>query len=415
MTGMAPISGYLRNERLKSAFQRHGALSSKGLSERLFGLLFSGLVYPQIWEDPDVDMAAMEIEPHHNIVTIGSGGCNMLAYLSAGPARIDVVDLNHHHIALNKLKLAAFRTLPSHSDVVRMFSGANVRTNKIAFDRFIAPFLDEDTLNYWNGRNWHGRRRVAVFNGNIYRTGLLGRFISTGHIVAKLHGKNISHFMQASTMEEQNALFDQHVAPLFDRKSIRWITGRKSSLFGLGIPPQQYDELAQDARDGHLVNELRARLRRLACDFPLQENYFAWQAFARRYPTDGEGPLPSYLKAENYDSIRRSVDRAKIHHANLEELLRTKPDSSVDRYVLLDAQDWMTGEQMTTLWQEIQRTARPGARVIFRTAAAKSPLESKLPPTLLSHWDYDRQRSKELHEQDRSAIYGGFHIYREKS
>ncbi len=63
------------DERLKGALLQHRALSLDGISERLFGLLFSGLVYPQIWEDPEVDLAAMELQPHHRLLTIASGGC----------------------------------------------------------------------------------------------------------------------------------------------------------------------------------------------------------------------------------------------------------------------------------------------------------------------------------------------------
>ena len=33
---------------------------------------------------------------------------------------------------------------------------------------------------------------------------------------------------------------------------------------------------------------------------------------------------------------------------------------------------------------------------------------------ILSQWDYDAERSLDLGRQDRSAIYGGFHIYRKK-
>ncbi|TIX29361.1 MAG: DUF3419 family protein, partial [Mesorhizobium sp.] len=78
-------------------------------SERLFAFLFSGLVYPQIWEDPDVDMEAMQLGAGHRIVTIASGGCNILAYLTRSPERIDAVDLNAAHIALNRMKLEAVR------------------------------------------------------------------------------------------------------------------------------------------------------------------------------------------------------------------------------------------------------------------------------------------------------------------
>ena len=74
---------------LKRAVTQNHALSRAGFSERLFAWLFKGLVYPQIWEDPDVDMAALAIQPGHRIVTIASGGCNALSYLTADPARVE--------------------------------------------------------------------------------------------------------------------------------------------------------------------------------------------------------------------------------------------------------------------------------------------------------------------------------------
>ena len=87
------------------------------------------------------------------------------------------------------------------------------------------------------------------------------------------------------------------------------------------------------------------------------------------------------------------------------------PEGALDRYVLLDAQDWMTDAQLTDLWTQITRTARPGARVIFRTAARPTLLPGRLPDTLLDQWHYDVARSDEGTRLDRSAIYGGFHLY----
>jgi len=143
----------------------------------------------------------------------------------------------------------------------------------------------------------------------------------------------------------------------------------------------------------------------------LKDNYFAWQAFARRYPTAEEGTLPTYLTREHYPVIREHIDRVQVHHANFTELLAGKPAASVDRYVLLDAQDWMNERQLNELWTEITRTAAPGARVIFRTAAEKSVLDGKLSQSLLGQWHYQAERSAALNKRDRSAIYGGFHIY----
>jgi S-adenosylmethionine-diacylglycerol 3-amino-3-carboxypropyl transferase len=414
MTEFAPDAGFRKNRKLKAALLRHKAFSKEGLSERLFGLLFSGLVYPQIWEDPDLDMQAMELEPHHRIVTIGSGGCNMLAYLSRSPASIDVVDLNPHHIALNKLKLAAFRHLPARADLIRFLAKSGETSNSEAFDRFLSANLDDTTRDYWNGRTF-GRRRVTVFDRNIYKTGLLGRFIGAAHLLARVHGIDLTGLAKAQSLDEQRQFFDHKIAPLFEKPVVRWITSRKSSLFGLGIPPQQYDELASLAADNSIAPVLRHRLEKLACHFPMQENYFAWQAFARRYADEGEGPLPTYLKPEHYEAIRANVDRVSVHHASFTELLAGKPAASRDRYVLLDAQDWMTDQQLNDVWSEISRTARDGARVIFRTAAEKSIIEGRLSPAIRDQWTYLEERSEELTPLDRSAIYGGLHIYVKKA
>ncbi|MFN7011634.1 MAG: DUF3419 family protein [Allorhizobium sp.] len=415
MTDVAPDAGFRKNHKLKNALLQHKPLSRDGLSERLFELLFSGLVYAQIWEDPDVDMDAMELAEGHSIVTIGSGGCNMLAYLSRHPSRIDVVDLNPNHVALNRLKLAAFRHMPDHETVVRQFTGERNRTNSRNFDRYIAPNLDEWTRAYWNRRGLNGKRRIAAFNGNFCRTGLLGRFIGAGHLMARLHGVDLTEFARTTSLREQRQFFDTRIAPLFEKPVVRWMTSRKSSLFGLGIPPQQYDELASLSEGGTIAPVLRHRLEKLACHFPLKDNYFAWQAFARRYPKPSEGALPTYLKAENYAAIRTNAARVTVHHANFTELLTQKPAGSVDRYSLLDAQDWMNEGQLNDLWSEITRTAAPGARVIFRTAAEKSVLDGRLSDTLLSQWTYHKERSEELNRLDRSAIYGGFHIYERKA
>jgi S-adenosylmethionine-diacylglycerol 3-amino-3-carboxypropyl transferase len=411
MTEIAPDAGFNENRKLKEALLQHKALTSDGLSERLFGLLFSGLVYAQIWEDPDVDMEGMDLAEGHSIVTIGSGGCNMLAYLSRKPASIDVVDLNPNHVALNRLKLAAFRHLPDHTAVVRFLASSGEASNSRLYDRHIAPNLDAGLRGYWEKRGLSGRRRVSVFNRNLYRTGLLGRFIGLGHVIARLHGVRLQEITGTQSLREQRQFFDSRIAPLFDKPLIRWLTSRKSSLFGLGIPPQQYDELASLSEGGTIAPVLRHRLEKLACYFPLKDNYFAWQAFARRYPNPEEGTLPTYLKSELYPAIRTQTDRVQVHHANFTELLASKPAASVDRYILLDAQDWMNERQLNELWTEITRTAAPGARVIFRTAAEKSVLDGKLSDSLLSQWHYQSERSAALNKQDRSAIYGGFHIY----
>lgn len=67
------------HRKVTNAVHRHRHLSKQGLLERAFTFAFRGLVYAQIWEDPAVDMEALAIGPDHHVVTIASGGCNVLS------------------------------------------------------------------------------------------------------------------------------------------------------------------------------------------------------------------------------------------------------------------------------------------------------------------------------------------------
>ncbi|MEZ5774555.1 MAG: DUF3419 family protein [Hyphomicrobiaceae bacterium] len=399
----------IARENLKKAVHQNPALSKRGLLERAFTLAFQGLVYAQIWEDPLIDMEALQIGEDSRIVTIASGGCNVMSYLIANPAEITAVDLNRAHIALNQLKLCAARHLPDQQSFYAFFGLARARDNLALYETHIRPALDEASRDYWEGRDIFGRRRIKFFTRNVYRYGLLGTFIGAGHALARLHGRNPALMLDARTREEQRRIFEAELAPLFDKKLVKWLVDRPMALYGLGIPPAQYKALASSGES--MSGVLRDRLERLACGFELDSNYFAWQAFGRRYARRENAPVPPYLAAENFEAVRQRADRVAVRHINFIDFLKGEADQSLDRYVLLDAQDWMDDETLTTLWREITRTARPGARVIFRTAAEPSLLPGRVPDALLSRWDYDEARCRTFTERDRSSIYGGFHLY----
>ena len=128
-------------------------------------------------------------------------------------------------------------------------------------------------------------------------------------------------------------------------------------------------------------------------------------------PPGGTGPCPPYLDKENFLAIKTRTNRVTVIHDNMIRFLANEPAGSLDRYVLLDAQDWMDDAALNALWSEITRTAQLGARVIFRTAGEASILPGRVSSAILENWTYDAARSAEIHAKDRSAIYGGFHLY----
>ncbi len=395
---------------LREAVHQNRALSPAGILERTFTFAFRSMVYPPIWEDPRADMDALEITPETRIMTIASGGCNVMSYLTANPARIIAIDLNETHIALLKLKIAAAQHLPNHGTFYRFFGAANDRRNIALYNDLVAPHLDAETRAYWEGRELTGRRRISRFARNFYHFGLLGRFIATGHLAARVFGANPKRLVEARSIEEQREIFARDIAPAFNHPLLRWITSKRASLFGLGIPPVQYDALSGGGARP-MSEVLKERAERLATGFDLKDNYFAWQAFGRSYPAQGEGPCPPYLEKANFMAVKARANRIDVVHDNMIRFLSGEPAESLDRYVLLDAQDWMDDAALNALWQQITRTARPGARVIFRTAGEESILPGRVADVILNQWRYDAEKSAEIHAKDRSAIYGGFHLY----
>lgn len=399
---------------LGTAVHHHAAASRQGLLERLFTLWFDGFVYNQIWEDPRVDLEALQLAADSRILTISSGGCNVLNYLVRAPASITAIDLNPYHIYLTRLKLVALKRLPSYEDLFRFFGRADDKANLVNYYTHIRLHLDEATRNFWEGGSLLNRNlrkpRINYFAKNLYNYARNGYYLRFFHTFAKAIGCDPARILQASSRAEQELIFDQTIAPFFDNPFIRTIGRLPLMLFGLGIPPQQYEKMNEEYAGG-MIEMYRARAKRLACGFSVDDNYFAWQAFSRRYDCESRRALPDYLKEENYELLKDNAHCITTEVTSIVEYVGAQPAESLDRFVLLDAQDWMKPNQIAELWQGIARVGRPGSRIIFRTASSESPLERSLPRGLRARFTYESELSQELHKKDRAAIYGGFHVY----
>jgi S-adenosylmethionine-diacylglycerol 3-amino-3-carboxypropyl transferase len=376
--------------------------------DRIFAFWFRRLVYTQIWEDPEADLAALQLPLGSTIVTISSGGCNALSYLTAHPAQVYAVDLNEAHLSLLKLKLAGIQAFSSYSQFWQFFGeGASPANAKLYRER-LRPMLDAEARNYWDKRNMIGRPRYAYFTNGFYRHGMLGRFIGLAHVVARLARIDLDVLLigerdapnRIDALARLDRLFHSHLA--------RLLTRTPALLFSLGMPPQQRALLG----GGAPLNEvLYQRLLRLIDGHPNEENYFAWQALRRRYPGPGDRCLPPYLQNSQFARMRNDAGLIIPVHASLRQFLESLPAREVDAVVLLDSQDWMAPDEIRALWDAIDRTGSDNVRVIFRTAGADSPFEHGELASLREIWRRDEERSEIGYDLDRSGVYGGFHCY----
>jgi S-adenosylmethionine-diacylglycerol 3-amino-3-carboxypropyl transferase len=402
------------------AVRQNGVSVKQSVLQKLFAVWFDAFVYNQIWEDPRVDLRALRLDANSRVLTISSGGCNALNYALENPESVTAVDLNRHHIYLLNLKIAALKFLPSYEDFFAFFGYGKSERAVENYQKFIAPNLDRNTREFWEsnslvGKLAHGRRINFFRKGGLYENSRNGYFLRFFHKFSRLLGCRPEEVLKAKTIAEQAELYEKYIAPFFDSFVIKTIGKMPVTMFGLGIPPQQYDELKRDLSgdgDGGGVIEIyKERAKRLAVEYPIYENYFAWQAFARKYDTENRAAVPEYLKEENYATLKRNADCLRTKIGSVTEEIKSRPKNAFNRFVFLDAQDWMDAAALTELWQAVAERGASGSRIIFRTAGAMSPIEKNLPPDLRARFHYERDFSEELFKQDRASIYGGFHLY----
>jgi S-adenosylmethionine-diacylglycerol 3-amino-3-carboxypropyl transferase len=407
-----------KNEQLVLEAVKQKQVSKKqSVLQKLFAVWFDAFVYNQIWEDPRVDLKALELDQNSRVLTISSGGCNALNYLLEKPQNITAVDLNRHHIYLLNLKLAALKNLPTYEDFFAFFGYGKHQKNKGNYQKFIAPNLDEETKRFWGSNSLIGRithvKRIDFFDKDgLYEHSRNGYFLRAFNKFSRIMGCKPDELLKAKTHEEQEKLYAQYLEPFFNSFFIKAIGKLPITLFGLGIPPQQYDEMKKDFdEDGNILDVYRERAKRLAVEYPIYENYFAWQAFARKYDTENRRAVPEYLKEENYEVLKENADKLNTKIGSVTEQIKHNDFGRFNRFVFLDAQDWMNEEAMTDLWSVIAEKSESGSRIIFRTAASSSPIKKNLPKSLFEKFEYQENLSKELFKQDRASIYGGFHLY----
>ena len=79
----------------------------------------TGIRYAQCWEDADVLLEALDVQPGDVCLSIASAGDNTLALLARQPERVIVVDLSPAQLACLELRMAAYRRL-NHPELLEL-------------------------------------------------------------------------------------------------------------------------------------------------------------------------------------------------------------------------------------------------------------------------------------------------------
>jgi S-adenosylmethionine-diacylglycerol 3-amino-3-carboxypropyl transferase len=354
---------------------------------------FSRIRYAQVWEDADVLLAALEVQPTDTVVSIASAGDNALALLGAGAARVVALDLNPAQLACLALRVAAYREL-SHAELLQLI-GSRPGAQRAELYRRCRPLLTPAVQAFWDAK------RAAIAAG----IGGAGKFedyfrLFRCRMLPLVHRRaTVEILLRGGTRAEREAFYAQ-----------RWDTWRWRLLFKIFFSRFVMGRRGRDPAffkyvEGSVADRILKRTRHaLTVLNPADNPYLYWILTG----THGAA-LPWALRAENFEKIRTRLDRLEWHELTLEAFLEREgrgATSRIDKFNLSDIFEYMSSENTATLLERLADASRPGGRLAYWNMLAP-----RRRPESLAH----RLRPREdlagpLFEQDKAYFYSALVI-----
>ncbi|MBY0548035.1 MAG: BtaA family protein [Candidatus Obscuribacterales bacterium] len=391
----------------------------------------SAIRYAQCWEDADVMLAALNIQPGDVCLSIASGGENSLSMLVANPAKVVAIDLNPAQLACLELKMAGFRCLTHAELLVLIGSVSSLEEYHRLFSTEVASistpqktFNFQEALKHRQSKNESDRAaqslRVVLYrrcrkylsedsrvfwdaNGDAIRRGIghAGRFenyfaVFRNLVMPLVHSKRtVNQLLAAKTIAQQQEFY---------RK--RWNTPAWQLLFRAFFSKRVMAALGRTEFQFQYVTSPVAEriLERTAYaleNIPTADNsYLQWILKGKH----GKA-LPHALRRENFDAIKRNINRLELRCGSVEDALNNSR-GSYDRFNLSDIFEYQAPEEYRRQLELVINAGRPGARLVYWNMLT----QRQCPPELSRFIRSLDQVSGPLFKGDRAFFYSDLRV-----
>jgi S-adenosylmethionine-diacylglycerol 3-amino-3-carboxypropyl transferase len=351
---------------------------------------FSDVRYAQVWEDADVLLAGLDVQPGDVCVSIASAGDNALALLTKGPSRVIALDLSQAQLFCLELRVAAYKTL-THGELLELI-GSRPSSRRTEIYARCRPALTSAARAFWDGR-------PAEIDRGIGGIGKFERYFELfrTRVLPLVHGRRtVLDLLAPRSPEDRRRFYDE-----------RWDTWRWRLLFRLffsrfvmgrlGRDPEFFRYVETDVA-ASILQRTRHALRELD---PAENPYVHWILTG----THGTA-LPCALRAEHFETIRDRLDRLEWHCASVEEHLERLPGRSVDRFNLSDLFEYVSIEHYHRMLEVMASRSRPGARLAYWNMLAPRRRPEQMADRLRPLDDL----AARLHLADRAFFYSAVRV-----
>jgi len=305
--------------------------------------------YAQCWEDADILLEGLDVQPNDVCLSIASAGENSLSLLVHDPARVVAVDMNPAQLAALELRVAAYRTL-EHAEVLELI-GSRPSTRRSALYAHCRGALGPDARRFWDARS-------SEVEHGIGSAGKFERYFAIFRqwVLPLVHRRR--------TVEQ--LLVHRDAGERLDWYDREWDTRPWRALFRVFFSPTVLGRLGRDPSffryvEGSVADHLLGRVRHaLAVLDPSGNPYVVWILTGTHREV-----LPHALRAEHFDKIRENLDRLEWHLTSIEALLDRGIVDRIDRANLSDIFEYMSQENATALLTRLIDNAPAGARLAY--------------------------------------------------
>jgi S-adenosylmethionine-diacylglycerol 3-amino-3-carboxypropyl transferase len=353
---------------------------------------FSAIRYAQVWEDADVLIEGLDVQPGDTCLSIASAGDNTLALLTKQPGRVIAVDLSAAQLACLALRVAAYRTL-THGELLELVGSRPSGRRRDLYQR-CRTALDDEARAFWDAR-------LDLIAGGIGGAGKFERYFALFRmrVLPLVHGRGtVLALLQPRSLDQRRAFYEE-----------RWDTWRWRLLFRVFFSRFVMGRLGRDPGffrfvEGDVAGSILGRTRHALTELdPSRNPYVHWILTG----THGS-ELPCALRPENFDLIRGNLDRLEWHLSSVEEYLAGAGDRTIDRYNLSDLFEYVSPAAYEQMLEAIVRCSRSGARLAYWNMLVPRKRPDRLADRLES-LDDDAAR---LLRADRAFFYSAFRIER---
>ena len=349
---------------------------------------FSAIRYAQCWEDADILLQALDIQPGDTCLSIASAGDNTLAMLSRAPARVIAVDLNPAQLACLELRVAAYGRL-EHPELLELIGSRPSGRREELYNRCRLQ-LSPAGRSFWDARPGDIRRGIG-------RAGKFERYLALfrQRCLPLIHtGRRVARLLAGGTPGQRLAFYQQE-----------WDTWRWRFLFHLFFSRPVLGRLGRDPAfftyvEGSVAGRILERTRyALTVLDPAANPYLQWILLGRH-----AAALPYALRPENFEAIRANLDRLEWRNQPLEAFVAGAAAGSIDRFNLSNIFEYVSAGTYRRLLQELAAAGRRGSRLAYWNML----VPRRRPAELAGRLRLLEKLARSLHRADKAFFYSDF-------